>query len=84
MEMIKIQMQISKAKNPSTLAIIQSLGLKGLYKGTITTLARDVPFSLIFFPSFSIFKSFGTSDSESTPFRIVFISGIVAGVLLLG
>ncbi|KAJ3039203.1 hypothetical protein HDV00_012526 [Rhizophlyctis rosea] len=65
---------------PSAVAIVRSLGLRGLYRHTGATLARDVPFSLVFFPALSWCKEMGPKDAKGNPtFANVFWSGVVAG-----
>lgn len=76
---------------PSFFTIAKEMGLRGLYKGTLATLCRDVPFSIMFFPSlaglkqaFSNFdhKFFHPEDKgeRKVPFWAVFAAGINAGI----
>lgn len=59
-EYIKIQYQLSK-----------QIDIKNIYKGVGPCLARDIPFSAIYFPTFSYLKDSGNST---------FVSGLIAGV----
>lgn len=44
---------------------------------------RDVPFSLVFFPSLSVLKTLGPKQEDGSPaFSNVFGSGIIAGVMI--
>ncbi|KAJ1678240.1 mitochondrial aspartate-glutamate transporter agc1, partial [Spiromyces aspiralis] len=71
--------------------VVQSLGLKGLYRGTPATLLRDVPFSFIFFPGQAYFSKvidgmLNPSDhagkgSKRPSFGAVFLGSTVAGVV---
>ena len=86
MEIVKINMQMAGVNaapgipRPNTMDVVRDLGLKGLYRGTLATLSRDVPFSFLFFPSLSLFKSMAPKNPDGTvPFSSVFGSGIVAG-----
>lgn len=70
MEIVKINMQTSDANLAST---VKSLGLRGLYKGSSITLMRDVPFSVLFFPSYAYLRQHYFSND--------LISGAIAGGL---
>ena len=71
----------SQPKSTGTMDVVRNLGLRGLYKGTLATLCRDVPFSFLFFPSLAVFKSLAPKDpvTNQTPFSWIFGSGILAG-----
>lgn len=58
-EIIKIQLQMSSltSKNNNVLGVINTLGFKNLYKGSLACLSRDTPFSLIYFPLYENLKS---------------------------
>ncbi|KAL7749437.1 hypothetical protein RI367_004991 [Sorochytrium milnesiophthora] len=87
MEITKIQMQLASinlpagAPRPTLTQIVRQLGLRGMYKGTAATLARDVPFSILFFPSHAYFKSLCANPDGGVDFQYVFGSGILAGWL---
>lgn len=94
METVKIQMQMATAsfrqasiatlqQVPTTFSVVKELGLKGLYRGSFATLSRDVPFSMIFFQLFALFKEkSGANRHESSHhFPLIFGSGIAAGAL---
>ncbi|BGP12981.1 hypothetical protein JCM10213_006619 [Rhodosporidiobolus nylandii] len=57
---IRLQMQGENAKagipRQGALHIVKQLGLLGLYKGAMACLARDVPFSAIYFPAHAHLK----------------------------
>lgn len=101
MEMIKIQMQVASLRlapgeKPKTAwEVTKGLGLKGIYRGTAACLMRDVPFSILFFPSFAILKEYfattsaaSSSSTSATPSSTTssssspsqtFAAGILAG-----
>ena len=84
MEIVKINMQIQGMQQSqirkSTIQVVKDLGIRGLYKGTLATLCRDVPFSLLFFPSFAFLKELAHKKADGTvPFMSVFTSGVIAG-----
>ena len=57
-------------------------GIRNLYKGTIATLARDIPGNGIYFSVLEIMKQFLQSDGEPLPPFKVMLSGGVAGVTM--
>lgn len=82
MEMLMITMQtraLQGRKPKSMMRVIQNLGLPGLYRGTAATLARDVPFSMIFFSMRDYMEKAFADASGKTPISRVFIAGIVSG-----
>lgn len=76
MEMVKIHMQLQTQRHErvlkSTWQVIKELGLSGIYKGTLTTWMRDIPFSVVFFSIYAVLRE-RTSNS--------FVSGLLAGCL---
>ncbi|KAJ1499512.1 hypothetical protein HMI56_004350, partial [Coelomomyces lativittatus] len=85
MEMTKIQMQMAMATPSATpvslLHVVRQLGLRGMYRGTAATLLRDIPFSIVFFPSHAFFKSLLASKQGDVHIFSVFVSGILAGTV---
>ncbi|KAI3633622.1 hypothetical protein MIR68_008569 [Amoeboaphelidium protococcarum] len=87
MEVVKINAQMAKGTAASPLSIVNDLGLRGLYRGTSATLLRDVPFSIIFFPSSAWFKQMSIeADLKSggpgkASFNSVFYGSILAGIV---
>ncbi|KAJ3227128.1 mitochondrial aspartate-glutamate transporter agc1 [Clydaea vesicula] len=64
LEIVKIRLQVQgeaakvgAAPKQSAMQIVRGLGLFGLYKGVGACLLRDVPFSAIYFPTYSHLKS---------------------------
>ena len=60
MEIVKLRMQLQNlkpaAERLSTGEVVRNLGLRGMYKGTVVTWIRDVPYSIIFFPLYATLK----------------------------
>lgn len=62
MEIVKIQMQLASREPASfpgaksLISVVKRLGFAGLYRGTVATLSRDIPFSILFFQSFASLK----------------------------
>lgn len=55
-------------------------GLRGFYKGVGATIIRDVPFSMIYFPTFAMLNKQGiTNENDTPPFMHTLASACVAG-----
>ncbi|KAL2825712.1 mitochondrial carrier domain-containing protein [Aspergillus pseudoustus] len=90
LEIVKIRLQVQGeiAKNVegaprrSALWIVKNLGLVGLYKGASACLLRDVPFSAIYFPTYSHLKSdfFGESRTHKLGVVQLLTAGAIAGM----
>ena len=85
MELVKIRMQLESDRPPadrrSTLTIVRKLGIRGVYKGTMSTLLRDVPFSFIFFPLYAnIVKALSDEDGKSSLLSQLIAGSIAGGV----
>ncbi|VDN07158.1 unnamed protein product, partial [Thelazia callipaeda] len=94
MELLKIQMQdagrtagqVSPKEKLSavslTMDLLKNRGIFGLYKGVGPTMARDVSFSIIYFPLFAYLNSLGPRSSDGSgnaAFYTSFFSGLTAG-----
>ncbi|XP_004931345.1 mitochondrial glutamate carrier 1-like [Bombyx mandarina] len=97
MELLKIQMQDAgriaaqaKAEGRTiqrttalelTKKLLRERGIFGLYKGVTATAARDVSFSVVYFPLFATLNDLGPKEGPGghTPFWWSFISGCAAG-----
>lgn len=62
--------------------IVRNLGLVGLYKGASACLLRDVPFSAIYFPTYSHLKRdfFGESATKKLGVLQLLTAGAIAGM----
>ncbi|CDW58945.1 mitochondrial glutamate carrier 1 [Trichuris trichiura] len=86
MELLKIQLQDAGRTGFSAtriaLNIIKSNGILGLYKGTGATVARDVTFSIMYFPLFAHINSLGPRKKDGSGEAVFWhslLSGNVAG-----
>lgn len=82
MEIVKIRMQVAGAEGIATTPgkIVSELGFLGLYKGAAATLARDIPFSIVFFASYGELKDrWATDDEGNVSFNKVLIAGMGCG-----
>ncbi|XP_077301094.1 mitochondrial glutamate carrier 1-like [Arctopsyche grandis] len=90
MELLKIQLQdagrIAGSKHESAMTIarrlVQKEGIAGLYRGIGATGARDVSFSVVYFPLFATLNDLGpraSSGASEAVFWWSFLSGCAAG-----
>ncbi|KAG6000810.1 hypothetical protein E4U21_005008 [Claviceps maximensis] len=90
LEIVKIRLQIQGevaktiegAPKRSAMWIVRNLGLVGLYKGASACLLRDVPFSAIYFPTYSHLKRdfFGESPTKKLGILQLLTAGAIAGM----
>lgn len=62
--------------------IVRNLGIVGLYKGVGACLLRDVPFSMIYFPTYAHLKKdvFGETQTKSLGVVQLLTAGAIAGM----
>ncbi|KAI1847200.1 hypothetical protein JX265_011875 [Neoarthrinium moseri] len=89
LEIVKIRLQVqgevakaAGAERRSAMWIVKNLGLTGLYKGASACLLRDVPFSAIYFPTYSHLKRevFGESQTKKLGILQLLTAGAIAGM----
>ncbi|PHH88659.1 hypothetical protein CDD83_7261 [Cordyceps sp. RAO-2017] len=90
LEIVKIRLQVQGevaktvdgAPKRSAMWIVRNLGLVGLYKGASACLLRDVPFSAIYFPTYSHLKKdmFGESPTKKLGVLQLLTAGAIAGM----
>lgn len=90
LEIVKIRLQmqgelaktVEGAPKRSAIWIVRNLGLFGLYKGAVACLLRDVPFSAIYFPTYSHLKKdyFGEGPNKQLSILQLLTAGAIAGM----
>ena len=94
LEIVKIRLQVQgealkaaaregeQVTKRSALWIVRHLGLVGLYKGASACLLRDMPFSAIYFPTYSHLKRdyFGESPTKKLGILQLLTAGAIAGM----
>jgi solute carrier family 25 (mitochondrial aspartate/glutamate transporter), member 12/13 len=83
MEIVKIRCQLTGS---SMLSVVRELGIRGMYQGYVPTLARDVWFSVLFFPLQAKMKE-AMAQPDDTPAQRTaksFLAGITAGATASG
>lgn len=86
MELVKIRMQMQalEGTKTSTINVVKELGLTGLYKGVLATWARDVPYSIIFFPGYATIKDALADENGHTSMPRIILAGGTAGAMAGG
>lgn len=92
MELLKIQGSLAQdrlkrgeiTRFPGYVSLAKSLQLSGLYTGIISTLSRDIPFSMIYFALYSRSKQWLTEKSQLpgssiNSDHVAFLAGAIAG-----
>ncbi|KAL3101864.1 hypothetical protein niasHS_003273 [Heterodera schachtii] len=86
MELLKIQMQqAGPTKMTATnlaLSLVREKGIFGLYRGIGPTMARDVTFSVMYFPLFAALDGMGPRKSDGSGdavFYASFLAGLASG-----
>ncbi|KAK0396584.1 hypothetical protein QR680_001775 [Steinernema hermaphroditum] len=89
MELLKIQMQQASGSGKMSatklaLGLLKEKGIAGLYRGLGSTLARDVTFSVIYFPLFAKIDSLGPRKADGSGdavFYASFLAGLTSGAV---
>jgi len=88
MEITKLRMQLQNllpvAERKSLMQVVRDLGVKGMYTGTAATLARDVPFSIVFFPGYANLKKLLADEQGNNSIGSLLLAGGGAGALAAG
>lgn len=88
MEIVKLRMQLQHtapiAERLTAIQVVSSLGLRGLYRGAGATWARDIPYSMIFFPAYANAKLWLEDENGETGIAQNLACGTFAGMLSAG
>lgn len=88
MEITKIRMQMQAllpaAERQTTMEVVRGLGLKGMYSGSLATLSRDVPFSVLFFPGYANIRKLLADERGENSMTSTLLSGGLAGAFASG
>eukprot|EP00092_Neocalanus_flemingeri_P036323 GFUD01039545.1.p1 GENE.GFUD01039545.1~~GFUD01039545.1.p1 ORF type:complete len:696 (+),score=160.55 GFUD01039545.1:64-2151(+) len=84
LEIVKIRLQvageITSGARVSAWGVVKELGFFGLYKGSRACFMRDVPFSMIYFPSYAHLKAeFADENGYNSPLSLL-TAGAIAGM----
>ena len=88
LEIVKIRLQVQGemaavgTKFVGALEVVRELGFRGLYKGASACLLRDIPFSAIYFTTYSHLKTdlFGESKQKKLSALELLAAGALAGM----
>jgi len=81
LEIVKVRLQVADSrsgKQLSPIEVTKELGFAGLYQGVGVCLARDVPFSAIYFPAFAHLKEAWIPAGEEPLLRLLLAGAIAA------
>jgi solute carrier family 25 (mitochondrial aspartate/glutamate transporter), member 12/13 len=88
LEIVKIRLQMQgqlrAVERRAAMNICRELGFAGLYKGASACLLRDVPFSMIYFPTYAQLKTAFSTDEGSTTSYGLLAAGTIAGAPAAG
>ena len=78
MEIVKIRLQMASMNEagarPSAMSVVNELGFSGLYKGASACFMRDIPFSMIYFPTYATLRAKFQGDKENASASDLFIA----------
>jgi len=84
MEIVKLRMQLQSQlpleQQKGAIGVVKDLGFSGLYRGVVATWARDVPYSMIFFPVYANAKVLLADENGNTSVAKNLACGCMAGM----
>jgi Mitochondrial carrier protein len=81
---MQMQSSLPLAERQTLSQIVSSLGIRGMYQGTLATLSRDVPYSFIFFPLYANVKAAMADSKGNNSMASVMLSGMLSGAIAAG
>lgn len=86
-EMVKIRMVLMEKEvargmpRLNAIQVVRDLGLRGMFKGFSATLARDLPYNVVFFPMYATVKGVLCTEGEEETMSQLVASGATAGMV---
>ena len=59
----------------------KGVGLRGIYTGYCSTIIRDIPFSIVYFPAYAMLREIMAGHGNEPTFWYNFSAGLMAGLL---
>jgi len=81
---LQLQSQLPKEMQVGMVGVVKDLGLSGLYRGVLATWARDIPYSMIFFPVYANAKVALSDENGETTMLKNLACGTIAGSTAAG
>lgn len=85
LEITKIRLQVHGELYPNNpvplFNVVKELGIRGLYKGSMACMMRDIPFSAIYFPTYTFFRS-NVENKDSATYQL--LVGTASGIAAAG
>ncbi|KAJ0394847.1 hypothetical protein ATCC90586_004646 [Pythium insidiosum] len=88
-EIVKIRLQtqlsLPVAERLTAWQVVQSLGVRGLYKGAGVCLMRDIPYAIVFFPTYAYVKDvMADAVTGKNSISSILLAGAIAGASAAG